>query len=333
MVGISHVATRRLVRDYLPEGLQAVLFTEMLSTRRIPSERLETARELKISREQGAFVPQLLGNEEEFIAKSMTKLSTLSPFGFDINMGCPVKHTLRHNWGVRLMGDISYAAQVVAWARKSSPVPLGVKLRAGTDAIDLRFLDDFTRALEDQGADWLTIHARPSAQKHSGPASWQTVGAIASCRGIPVIANGDIQTAAEALSVIRDFGADGAMIGRAITARPWLLAQIAWHLQQEDPQRWDFQFTQPPPMTLEEESREYFWALDRFIALLDEFYEDEDFKLKKLRFFIASSVPFFVFGHSFWKMAMKGQITLEVRDNIRSYGEKHAYPMESRAAL
>lgn len=333
MVGISHVATRRLVRDYLPRQVQAMLFTEMLSTRRLPCERLDRVHELKTDTEFGQFIPQILGNEEKFIAASLRKLEALQPFGFDINMGCPVKHTLRHNWGVRLMGDMSYAAQVVGWTKKHTHLPVGVKLRAGADTRNDRYLLDFVQALEAAGADWLTIHARTALQKHSGPASWDLVGEIAAQLQIPVIANGDIQTADDAIKTLTDHGAGGAMIGRAITARPWLLGQIAWKMQQADPLRYPFVFDKPPPMTPEAESREYFCALDRYIDLLEQHFGDEDYCLKKLRFFIATGSVFFLFGHAFWKMSMKDRSLKDLRHAIQEYGARSRHEWKDRANL
>src|SRR5206468_3231088 len=101
------------------------------STRRIPNERLATTNELRSAPGERFFVPQLLGNEERFIAPSINRLMQLNPWGFDINMGCPVSHSLKHNWGVRLMGDIPYAASVVRMVKRHSPLPVSVKLRGG----------------------------------------------------------------------------------------------------------------------------------------------------------------------------------------------------------
>ncbi|MBP9708681.1 MAG: tRNA-dihydrouridine synthase [Oligoflexales bacterium] len=105
----------------------------------------------------------------------------------------------------------------------------------------------FTEALENSGADWLTIHARSSVNKHSGAADWGAVGEITQRRSIPIIANGDIQNASDALQILQRGYADGAMIGRAITARPWLLAQIAWLLKEAEPELYDYQFEVRPP--------------------------------------------------------------------------------------
>jgi tRNA-dihydrouridine synthase B len=322
MVGISHVAFRDLIRSYTPKGLDALRFTEMLSTRKLPSERLHTTRELKTATGETHFVPQLLGNEESFIAPSVKKLMALSPWGFDINMGCPQSHVLRHNWGVRLMGDAAYAANVVGMVKRHSPVPVSVKLRGGADKdLDLNYLKDFTSALESGGADWLTIHARPKAAKHDGPANWDIVGEIAAVRKIPVVANGDIQTSEDAIGIIKSFGCSGAMIARAATARPWVFWQIAEDLGLDA--KVEGRETEQAPRTPKEEAREFYRAFLRLIDLVEFYFGEgdgvEEYGLQKLRFYAATASRWFMFGHSFWKVTMKSKSFAEMRERVSHY--------------
>jgi len=329
MVGISHVAFRELVRSYLPRHLQALLFTEMLSTRRLPSERLESTNELRVACGETHYVPQILGNEERFIAPSLEKLGTRTPWGYDINMGCPASHVLKHNWGVRLMGDRDYAAAVVAITKKHSRLPVSVKLRGtGAGENEKQFLFDFTAALEDSGADWLTIHARTAAQKHEGAANWALVGEVRRLRRIPVVANGDVQTSADAIRVLSHFGADGVMIGRAATVRPWILWQIASDLGLAGGQ--DRNAEDEPPRTPEEEGREYFRACIRFIDLLETYFGDTEYSLTKFRFFAAMGSRWFAFGHAFWKVSMNGKSLDHLRQLILDYAAKSEHCMIGR---
>jgi tRNA-dihydrouridine synthase len=295
----------------------------MLSTRRLPSERLDTAETLRIAENEAYFIPQLLGNEERFIAPSIEKLLTLNPWGFDINMGCPVTHTLRHNWGVKLMGDKVYAAEVVRLAKKYSPKPVSVKLRAGYETDDdLTSLLSFTQALEEAGADWITLHARHKSQGHKGIADWEVVKKISAVRKIPVVANGDIQTSEDAIKLMREGYCDGVMVARSATARPWILAQIAkvYYPKEEI----------LVPQTLEEEGAEYFRACLKYIDLLEKYFGNTPSSLKRLRFFISLGSQWFFFGHNFWKHTMKGKDLSELREIITNYAEKNPQPMRKR---
>jgi len=326
MVGLSHVAFRDLIRTYVPESLSPLLFTEMLSTLRLPYEDLHDLPGPLTSTGENYFVPQLLGNEENYIAESIERLLPFHPWGFDINMGCPASHQLKHNWGVRLLGDMDYAAKVVAFTKKHSPKPVSVKLRAATGhQIDLGYLLNFTSRMEEAGADWLTLHCRTQNQGHHGYAHWDIVSEVAKARTIPVVANGDVHTWEDALSLIKTFDVDGAMIARATTARPWILWQIAKKLgiQDKPTSRWESE----PPWTPEEEGREYFRALLRFTCLLENYFGDSPFALKKLHFFVAQGSRWLLFGHPFFHLLKRCENLVQARDFINDYSELHPQPM------
>jgi tRNA-dihydrouridine synthase len=131
MAGLSHVAFRQVVRSYLPAGASTLLFTEMLSTRLLPGEDVGETPQTQVAPGEEDLIPQLLGNDERLIAQSLEKLNAIRPAGIDINMGCPVSKVLKHNWGVALMGDIGYAEKVVRETRRSTQLPLSVKMRTG----------------------------------------------------------------------------------------------------------------------------------------------------------------------------------------------------------
>ena len=230
------------------------------------------------------------------------------------------------------MGDRDYAANVVRVTKKHSPLPVSVKLRAGMERqADLEYLVDFTSALEDAGADWLTIHCRAKGQGHKGEARWDVVGDLKHKRSIPVVANGDLQNVDDAISLIDDFGVDGAMIARAATARPWILWQIAHRLGiEETPPNKEGQL---PPSTPEEEGQEYFYALLRLTCLLQEFFGDTENALRRLRFYIATSHRWLKFGHQFWKATVRAQDLVQMRDLINEFLNKNPQPMSRRVLL
>ncbi|MFZ9520446.1 MAG: tRNA dihydrouridine synthase [Silvanigrellaceae bacterium] len=329
MVGLSNVAFRELIRAYTPRGLNVLRFTEMLSTRRLPDEKLSTTNELKTAESEQFFIPQLLGNEEKYIAPSVEKLMTVKPWGFDINMGCPVSHTLRHNWGVRLMGDKDYAASVVIATKRHTDRPVSVKLRGGQGENEtLPYLLEFTEALEKAGADWITIHPRPRAQQHKGTANWDLVSQVARERSIPVVGNGDIQTADDALALLSDYKADGAMIARAATARPWIMWQIAERLgyQESPPNREGDRC----PWSSEEEGREYIRACLMLLGLMAKHFPQEDYCLEKFRFFAATGARWYQFGHAFWKMTTKAKSVIELHEMISDFGQRYENPSFGR---
>ncbi len=331
MVGLSHAAFRHLLRTYTPEGLEPLFFTEMLSTRMLPYEKVEQVDELRTVEGERNFVPQLLGNEESYIAKSIQKLLPLSPWGFDINMGCPAKQTLRHNWGVRLLGDADYAARVVEATKKHSPLPVSVKMRCGQDKADPEFLERFTAQLESAGADWLTIHARTQSQKHKGEADWGLISDLAPKRKLPIVVNGDIQTADDAVNILSNLALDGVMIGRAATARPWIIWQIAYDLGYTTaPKAFPGKC---PPRGGEEEGRAFLESMLLYLDYLDLYFDNEEKKLRRLRFHVANAHKWFLFGHAYYSRCHKCKSLAEIREMTQYSLDNHEFPMTHRINL
>ncbi len=304
MVGVSHAAFRKLVRSYTPEGIQPLIFTEMLSTKKIPNESLAKTKELRVFPGERNHVPQLLGNVPELIEASIKRLDTLSPWGYDINMGCPAKHILQHNYGVALMGDPSYAARIVEATKKATPRPVSVKLRGQAGVVqDFDSLMDFLRTLQNAGADWLTLHARAQSQGHKGEANWDLAIAVSRELRIPVVINGGVQTADDALSLVQKAGADGVMFARAAAARPWIFWQIAEDLGVNASPRG--REGEKAPRTPEEEGREFVRAMIKHLEYLRELFFEEDFIQERIAFHAAMANPWLDFGHAFWKMTTR----------------------------
>lgn len=317
MVGLSHVALRETARAYLPAGAQTLLFTEMLSSRRLPAERLGDRPETATATGETNLVPQLLGNEERFLAASLRKLEGMEPAAVDINMGCPVTRALKHNWGVALMGDPVYAEEVVRTTVRLSRWPVSVKLRTGLDD-DLEYLLDFCRMLEGAGAAWITLHPRLAREHRRGKANWDYIARARDVVSIPVIGNGDVQTADDALALLRRTGCDGVMIGRAAVARPWIFWQIGERLGLAPPPRMDAALA---PVDGWEEGAEFFRAFQRFVAVAEPRFEARDAR-KRVNFFLHWGARWLDFGHELWRRVSSAQTMDETRSRAQLFFAK-----------
>ncbi len=147
----------------------------------------------------------------------------------DINMGCPAKKVCRRMAGSSLLRDPSLVGQILDRVVAEVDVPVTVKMRTGWSP-DERNGVEIARIAENCGAAALTVHGRTRACKFSGNAEYDTIREIKKAVNIPVIANGDIDSAQKALEVITHTGADGIMIGRAAQGRPWIFNQINSYL-------------------------------------------------------------------------------------------------------
>lgn len=324
MVGLTHVSLRRLMRDYLPQNATTHWPTEMLNSRRIPNENLKTTPETLRRDDEQFIVPQILGNEEKAITQSVKRLvDEWGAAGIDINMGCPVQKALKHNYGVSLMGDSQYAAEVVAVTKKNSTVPVSVKLRAVGSDKGAEELVKFVSHLVQAGADWITLHPRTAEQKRRGTADWSQIKFLKQHATVPIIGNGDIQTAEDVILMLNETGADKVMAGRALAARPWMLWQLGEKLGFEPPLSYS---GQKAPRSAEEEAAEYGRAL---LKLID--YAEEDFMLnagvsesvtlRKILFYIKTTHVWLEFGHALMAASTSCKSLNDLRATVKKFFE------------
>jgi tRNA-dihydrouridine synthase B len=147
----------------------------------------------------------------------------------DINMGCPAKKVCNAWAGSALMRDEALVARIVAAVVAAVDVPVTLKIRTGWDATH-RNAATIARIAEDSGIAALAVHGRTRDQQYSGTAEYDTIADIKTRLGIPVIANGDVDSPEKAAAVLRATGADAVMIGRAAQGRPWIFREIAHFL-------------------------------------------------------------------------------------------------------
>lgn len=319
MVGLSHVALREVAHSYLPEGAVTIWPSEMLNSRRLPSERFDKTPEVMRSHDQEAWqnqvwVPQILGNEEKYISPSVKKLIEYGAKGIDINMGCPVQKALKHNYGVALMGDAKYAAEVVAITKNSSAVPVSVKLRAGPEK-DFQYLLDFVGGLEEAGADYICLHPRTAEQKRRGGADWGQITELKKILKIPVVGNGDIQTVEDVLQMLEQTSANMVMSGRALAARPWLFWQLGESLGWPAPKAYA---GRKAPQSKVEEGAEYGRSLQDLLCRLQKYFGD-DLALRKFRFHVRTTQVWLTFGMALYSKVNLAKTVGETEELLRQF--------------
>ncbi len=318
MVGLSHAGLRELCRSYLPAGARTLWPTEMLNSNRLPFEELGSTPETMKEPNCDYLVPQILGNEVTAIRASIEKLAQWGAVGIDINMGCPVQKALRHNYGVALMGDPNYAAQVVAMAVQSSELPVSVKLRVYDKDQDEKDFVQFIDGLIKAGAAWLCLHPRPAAMKRRGAADWQQIANLKARVPVPIIGNGDIQTSEDAWTMLEQTNCDLVMAGRALAARPWLLWQIGEEMGLPPPS-----FVAPgskAPRTPEEEAQEYGRSLLQLLQICRRLFT-ASLALRKMRFHIRTTSVWLDFGHKLMALSCKATNLDELENEMRSFFE------------
>jgi nifR3 family TIM-barrel protein len=226
MAGITNAAYRRLCRE---QG--AGLYVGEMTTSRGIVERDETTLRMLVFDElEDVRSVQLYGTDPVYVGKATEILC--AEYGVahvDLNFGCPVPKVTRKGgggalpWKRRLLGEILEAA-----VRAATPydVPVTMKTRMGIDAEHLTYLDA-GRIAQESGCAAIALHARTVDQAYSGRADWTAITQLVAHVDIPVLGNGDIWEAADALRMVRETGAAGVVVGRGCLGRPWLFRDLA----------------------------------------------------------------------------------------------------------
>ena len=222
--------TDRVLRQLADEtGGCGLLVSEMIAAegmRRRNRRTLEMIADFKTRTPQ--FI-QLFGANPDALAEAAAIVTAETAFaGIDLNMGCPVPKVVRLGAGAGLLQDLPRLAEVVAAVRRSTPLPLTVKVRLGFNKVNVM---ETSKIIEEQGADAVAVHFRLKSEGYTGNARWELAAAVRENLHIPLLGNGDIMTAAFALEKLQTV--DGVLIGRGALANPFIFREIAGQATQE----------------------------------------------------------------------------------------------------
>lgn len=203
----------------------------LVVTEMVASEELVQARPDMMRRARGAdvlepFVIQLAGREAQWMAEGARVAQDLGADIIDINMGCPARQVTGGLSGSALMRDLDHAMALITATVAAARVPVTVKMRLGWDHASLN-APELARRAEAEGVALVTVHGRTRCQFYGGKADWRAIRRVREVISIPLIANGDGVTAADARSMLDVSGADGIMIGRGAYGRPWWPGVVA----------------------------------------------------------------------------------------------------------
>lgn len=235
-----------------------VMFTEFTSADGLVSKGREALLpKFKFSKNQTPIVAQIWGNHTASLTKSAKLVNKLNFSGIDINMGCPDKTIVRRGECGGLIGDTKTAGAIIKAVKKGAGLPVSVKTRLAPTP---EKTTEWITFLLKQDIAALTIHARTVKQMSKGTAKWEEIGRIAEIKNkiAPkslIIGNGDVLTYKEALTMHKEYGVDGIMIGRGIFQNPWV-----------------FEKKQKPKVRTKEE---YIKILQNHLSLFDKTYGKE----------------------------------------------------------
>lgn len=226
MAGVTDLPFRLLCKE---QGA-GLLCMEMVSARAIYYGNRNTEALLAIDERETPVSLQLFGSDPDIISE-MAKRIEERPFSIlDINMGCPVPKVAGNGEGCALMKNPALVEAIVSKTVKAIRKPVTVKIRKGFDQDHVNAVE-IAKIAEAGGAAAVAVHGRTREQYYQGKADWEIIRQVKEAVRIPVIGNGDVRSPESALSMLRETGCDGIMIGRGAQGNPWIFGQILHFLE------------------------------------------------------------------------------------------------------
>ena len=230
MAGVTDLAFRRLCRE-MGAGYSC---TELVSAKALCYQDKKSRTLLKMAPNEHPAAAQIFGSDITCMAEAAQIAAEVSGAEvIDINMGCPVGKVVANGDGSALMKDPEKAARIAEAVVKASPVPVTVKMRRGWDKGSINAVP-LAKMLEQAGVAAICVHGRTRAQMYAGQADWTTIREVKEAVSIPVMANGDVFTAQDAVRILQFTGADMAVIGRGAFGNPWIFTQAEAALNGKD---------------------------------------------------------------------------------------------------
>lgn len=221
VASITNSIYRRLCKE---QGADYCV-TELVSSEALTRDSLRSFDLARFTPVERPVAVQIFGGDPVKMGRAAELVNELEPDAIDINMGCPARKVVRNAGGSDLLRDLPRLGRVVAAVVARAQTPVSVKIRAGWDEQSIVAVEA-ARIIESEGAQWMSLHARTKTQGFGGRACWDWIAAVKAAVGIPVIGNGDILTADDAMRMFEATSCDSVMIGRGSFGYPWIFAQI-----------------------------------------------------------------------------------------------------------
>jgi len=219
LAGITDLPFRLLAK----EAGCGLVYSEMISANALVRRSAKTLKMLDSCSADKPLCVQIFGADPSIMADAAQMVEGSGADMLDINFGCSVKKILKSGSGAALMKETEITEEILRTVRRSINIPLSIKIRSGWDNSGRQAVA-IARIAEACGVDAIAVHPRTATQGFRGHADWSLITAVKKNVSIPVIGNGDIKTAGDALRMEADTSCDGIMIGRAAIGNPWIFS-------------------------------------------------------------------------------------------------------------
>lgn len=222
MADISDESFRAIARKY---GV-GLTFTQMVSAKGVLENEFETLRYLAFHKNEKPIGVQILGNDPEIIKSSVKEIIKYKPDVIDLNCGCPVEKVVKYSMGACLMNSRPLLGKIISEMKKAAgDVMISAKFRLGDDEKNISVIDN-AKVAEDNGASFVTVHTRYRKDKYDQAAKWELLSKIKQSVKIPVVGNGSIFSADDAIRMKEQTGVDSVMVARGALGNPFIFSRF-----------------------------------------------------------------------------------------------------------
>ncbi len=216
--------TDRAFRSFMREMGAGVVVTELVSATGLKYSSQKTRDLMRFDDVQHPIGIQIFGDEYDDLSYAAKEVEQMGADFVDLNFGCPVQKVVKKGAGAATLKDLAHMKNVLRAVKSSVKIPVTIKVRTGWDANSRNTLE-VTQLAYDEGIEWVAIHGRTRAQGYAGQADWDYIREVKANSKIPVLGNGDINSAQKANDRLQESGCDGVLIGRGCLKNPWIFRE------------------------------------------------------------------------------------------------------------
>lgn len=218
--------TDKPFRTYMKELGAGVVVSELVSANGIKYAGEKTLKLLEYNEIERPVGLQIFGEDLETLAMGARKVEELGADFVDLNFGCPVKKVVAKGGGAAILRDLIQLQKVLRTVKSTVNIPVTIKIRTGWEQSQ-RNAVEVVQLAYDEGITWVAIHGRTRSQGYSGSADWEYIASVKAVSPLPIIGNGDIHSAEQAVQRREFSGCDGVMIGRGCLKNPWIFQEAS----------------------------------------------------------------------------------------------------------
>ncbi len=216
--------TDNAFRSFMKEMGVSIVVSELISSNGIKFGSEKTLAMMKFDSLQHPVGIQIFGDDPMIMGEAAKKVQDMGADFVDLNFGCPVKKVVQKGAGSAILKDLNCVRSMLSTIRKVCTIPITIKIRTGWDD-NSRNAHEVAQIAYEEGISWVAIHGRTRAQDYTGLSDWDYIADVKASAKLPIIGNGDIHTAAQAVERLKTSGCDGVMIGRGCLKNPWIFQE------------------------------------------------------------------------------------------------------------